>query len=262
MEHLTKQQIVLLTLFVSFVTSIATGIVAVSLMNQAPVGVTQTINRVVERTIEKVVSVNNATTSQNSNTAAVVNVQDTIAQTVEKVSESIVRLKSRSGNGENLGLGLILSKEGVIVTDKASIASSTTPSDIVAVFSDGKEFPVQVLQSQILGDIAFVAAIAPREYSFHPITDFRNTTSLKLGDAVLVLGGNSVATLDEGLVSKIAIRAEDMIETSISSKNILPGSLLITVDGDVLGIKTSSLLSEKSFYPLSIFKQNIPMISR
>ena len=55
MEHLTKAQIVLLTLFVSFVSSMATGIVVVTLMQQAPEPVLQSITRVVEKTIEKVV---------------------------------------------------------------------------------------------------------------------------------------------------------------------------------------------------------------
>ena len=53
MEHLTKVQIVLLTLFVSFVASMATGIVVVTLMEQASGPVNQTITNVVERTIEK-----------------------------------------------------------------------------------------------------------------------------------------------------------------------------------------------------------------
>ena len=48
MESLTKTQIVLLVLLVSFVTSLATGIVTVTLVNQAPQPVTHTINKVVE----------------------------------------------------------------------------------------------------------------------------------------------------------------------------------------------------------------------
>lgn len=54
MEELNKNQLILLVLLVTFVTSIATGIVTVSLMEQAPQSVTQTINRVVTQTIEKV----------------------------------------------------------------------------------------------------------------------------------------------------------------------------------------------------------------
>ena len=49
MNDLSKQQLILLALLVSFVTSLATGIFTVSLMSQAPQEVVQTINNVVER---------------------------------------------------------------------------------------------------------------------------------------------------------------------------------------------------------------------
>ena len=53
--NLNTQQLVLLCLLVAFVTSIATGITVVSLMDQGQTPVTQTVNRIVERTIERVV---------------------------------------------------------------------------------------------------------------------------------------------------------------------------------------------------------------
>ena len=53
MESLTKTQIVLLVLLVSFVTSLTTGIVTVTLVNQAPQPVTHTINKVVEKLVPR-----------------------------------------------------------------------------------------------------------------------------------------------------------------------------------------------------------------
>ncbi|MDP2593910.1 MAG: hypothetical protein Q8P36_01040, partial [bacterium] len=53
-EGLSKSQLVLLTILVNFITSVATGILTVSLLDHAPAYVTQTVSRVVEHTIETV----------------------------------------------------------------------------------------------------------------------------------------------------------------------------------------------------------------
>ena len=265
MEDLTKQQIVLLTLLVSFVTSIATGIVAVSLMDQAPKGVTQTINQIVERTIEKVVTEPSA--SQPAAAAGSQKGSPTAEDAVAAVSQSVVRIKVKGQSGDIItGMGFVLSKEGVIVTDKINADVPMNPNDLVAVFADGKEFPVQFLQSQILGDVIFLAALAPRDYAFVPVTSSTSAASLKLGETVYALGGKDSNTLDQGLITKLAAKRSDgvveNIETSLSSKNILAGSPLFTIAGEVIGIKTNSLLSENSFYPLSALKPIAPAISR
>lgn len=53
-KDLNKSQLILLVILVSFVISIGTSVSVVSLMQQEPTTVTQTINKVIQNTIEKV----------------------------------------------------------------------------------------------------------------------------------------------------------------------------------------------------------------
>src|SRR4051812_11352124 len=141
MEHLTKQQIVLLTLLVSFVTSLATGIITVSLMDQGTFDITQVINHV-ERTTAYVPAPIQA--------AAAVVTEPTLADTTAKVAKNVVRLKTRIGNTDTvLGMGIILSPVGLIVTDKATLTvpgSSDLGKNVVAELPNGENVPLQVVQ--------------------------------------------------------------------------------------------------------------------
>ena len=80
MEELTKTQLVLLVLLVSFMTSVVTGIVTVTLIDQAPKPVTQTINRVVE----KIVGTGEG--SKNNNDPFVVNEKTVVVTQEEKIT--------------------------------------------------------------------------------------------------------------------------------------------------------------------------------
>jgi len=55
LKELNKSQLILLAILLSFVTSIATGITTVTLMQQAPSSVTVPINRIIKETVEKIV---------------------------------------------------------------------------------------------------------------------------------------------------------------------------------------------------------------
>jgi hypothetical protein len=56
-KDLNKSQLILLAVLLSFITSIATGITTVTLMQQAPSSVTVPVTRIVRETVEKIVPV-------------------------------------------------------------------------------------------------------------------------------------------------------------------------------------------------------------
>ncbi|PIX57120.1 MAG: hypothetical protein COZ48_02235, partial [Candidatus Yonathbacteria bacterium CG_4_10_14_3_um_filter_43_12] len=116
MEHLTKAQIVLLTLFVSFVASMATGIVVVTLMDQAPDPVNQTITNVVERTIEKITP----TFVDKPGATVVVKDEDMLVSAIDKNINNVIPFKAEIGDGGVLsaGVGTIVSPDGLVITDR------------------------------------------------------------------------------------------------------------------------------------------------
>jgi hypothetical protein len=53
-EDLTKTQLLLLTILVNFIISIATGVLVISMLDQSPTPVTQTVQQIVDHTIETI----------------------------------------------------------------------------------------------------------------------------------------------------------------------------------------------------------------
>ncbi|PIR45025.1 MAG: hypothetical protein COV10_01580 [Candidatus Vogelbacteria bacterium CG10_big_fil_rev_8_21_14_0_10_51_16] len=155
MEDLTKSQLILLTLFVSFVTSIATGIVTVTLLEQAPVAVTQTVNRVVERTVERIVPGETKTTVRE----VVVTNDDLVAKIVAEnkgavVEIGVIQKEEPLGRiGEEkvvpgheqvvLGTGVVVDLSGIVVISKVALSSVTTGME--ARFSDNTKAVVTLV---------------------------------------------------------------------------------------------------------------------
>lgn len=126
-EELTKMQIILLTLLVSFVVSIATGIITTSLLAEAPVSVTQTINRVVERTIETVVPATPSTETPLSSD------EEAILASFQLASKAVVEIREASQATSSPSiLGVIISNTGLIVAPSEGIRADGVYSALLA----------------------------------------------------------------------------------------------------------------------------------
>ena len=253
MDSLSKHQLILVALLISFVTSLATGIVTVSLMSQAPQGVTRTITQVIRETVASAVPAGGAT----STAAVSIAVDDQVADSVSKVSSSIVKLRD-GDNGPIVALGLVVGEKGVIMTDKNIMDKLNAPEVVLA---DNSSFPVAVIRFQIAGNIAFLAPTGVFTRELIPI-DFAQPA--RLGATVWTLSGSSTLALSQGIISKlepvVPPATMPIMETSITADRFLLGAPLFDATGAVVGIATGSGTDDSvaDFYPIQAIKYAIP----
>lgn len=238
LEHLTKHQIVLLTLLVSFVTSIATGIVTVSLINQAPPSITRTINQIVERTVQTVAPSSQGSTVVTTQKTIVVKDDDLIAQSIAALQKGIVRITAR-GREELLARGVVVDAKGTAFTDKAALDDSgATAFD--AILSDGTRVPVTVIGPRATSSpVLIVAVLVGTSTAVVPVRG-ADLTKIHLGQSVLKVSGKGVDSVGQGVVAMLPVSGGDMIEASVGSS--IPGSILATSFGELLGITTTASL--------------------
>ncbi len=279
MNDLNTQQIVLLCLLVSFVSSVATGITTVSLLDQAPEPVSQTINRVVERTIEKVVdpvvetvtNVGGGTRTERVVETVIVNQEDLTVEAVEKNSKSLVRIYNADRNGVKtfVGLGVVISDDGKILTSSTVIESQ---NNLVADYPDGSNYSVSLSKAPQRGSILLEPSGVEDGKTFVPAV-FGDSQNIKLAQSIISLGGqnrNSVSTgivtsleSSTGVISESEVTAgsqpsTDIIQigTSISNDAITRGAILMTLKGEIIGVRIAGS-NPGSFISSKIIKSSM-----
>lgn len=290
-EKLTKMQIVMLTLLVSFVTSIATGIVTVTLMDQAPPAITQTLNRVVERTVERVVPDESQTaTVIEKETTVVVKEEDLITDSINKNSKSVVRIYEALEEGEKgklSGLGVIIFREGIVATDESVIKDD---SSYIVETADREVFTADITGEGESESLKFLMInTSNEEETVFEAVRLSSGNSFKLGQTVLSITGEDRTDVAIGIIAGLiqkdvevpktdlpadeeedeetkeekeaeTIKVLSLIKTSIDEKEVMAGSPLIDIFGEVVGISTKDSLLGKTalFTPVSNVK---PIIS-
>lgn len=141
----------------------------------------------------------------------------------------------------SLGSGVIVSRDGVIVTNNHVIEGMT---EIKVVLADRREFAARVLQTDPQSDLAVLRIDAGEPL---PFLEFANSDAAEVGDIVLAIGNpfGVGQTVTSGIISALARTAVSIndfsffIQTDAAINPGNSGGALIDVDGKVLGINSA-----------------------
>ena len=228
-KDLNKQQLILLAILLSFVTSIATGIVTVTLMQQAPPSVTVPINRIVQQTVEKIQQVEGKTTVQ----TVVVKEEDLVVDAIAKNKSAIFILtkKATNPNGEDVeisaGRGFAVSSDGMIVADTVLAGSD---GGTYFASNDSGKFKLNFVSVDPAGFSFWKlgASTDPQKPDAKPsftLPAKADLSIMKAGQKIIVVGS---------AISSFIFDGNKDIDIALNKSNA--GGLVINLDGEALGI--------------------------
>lgn len=228
-KDLNKSQLILLAILLSFITSIATGIVTVTLMQQAPASVTVPINRVVRETVEKIVPQEGKTITNN----VIIKEEDLVVDAIAKNESSVFSItkETQDVDGKTIevsaGRGFVVSTDGIIVADNAFVFND----NIFYVKNNSGKFKATFLSSNEKG-FSFLKIGTPvdeKDKIIFSVPTFGDLSKMKIGQKILVLDND---------ISSFIFEGTENIKTNMTKSN--EGGLVINLDGEVLGIALSS----------------------
>jgi len=159
------------------------------------------------------------------------------------VSPSVVNVRTARGRGEGQGSGVIVDKEGYIVTNNHVVDGLKTAE---IHLSDGRTAPASVIGVDPLTDIAVlkteIGNLSPAEWG--------DSNSLEVGDLVWALGSpfGLEKSLTAGVLSAKERRGitgtrviQEFLQTDAAVNPGNSGGPLVNTEGKVIGINTAIL---------------------
>jgi hypothetical protein len=242
-KDLNKSQLILLAVLLSFITSIATGITTVTLMQQAPVAYTAPINRIIKQTVENIVQVPGTNTSQ----TVIVKEEDLVVDAIKKNKSfvfSITKDIQDAGGTKtetSIGQGFMVSSDGLIATDAAWVYGT----DNYFVKNNSGKFKAEFLF--VDKGVTFLKIGSPLDeksvFSLVAPT-FGDLSKTQAGQKIIVLGSTISSFIFDG--------SEDI---KINVPKSVAGGLVFNLDGEVLGMAISG--EALSFVPINTILASI-----
>jgi putative serine protease PepD len=180
-----------------------------------------------------------------------VTAQTAATGSIEKVAQnvlpSVVMIDVSGPNGQGSGSGIILSRDGKILTNNHVVALAGSSGQMSVSFNDGSHVPAKVLGTDPLTDTAVIQAEGVKNLT--PAT-LGHSSSLQVGQGVVAIGSpfGLDATVTSGIVSALN-RPVNVGQVSQGNSTVYPaiqtdaainpgnsGGPLVNLSGEVVGI--------------------------
>jgi len=177
----------------------------------------------------------------------------TVQQVAAKVLPSVVQIQVAAGGSGGEGSGIILSADGMILTNNHVVAAAASGSGSITVsFNDGSTAPATIVGRDPSSDIAVIKVDG--QSNLAPIA-LGSSSSLAVGQNVVAIGSplGLAGTVTSGIVSSLnrPVRASgdtssagqssvlDAIQTDAAINPGNSGGALVNMNGELIGINSA-----------------------
>jgi hypothetical protein len=243
-EDLTKTQLLMLTILVNFIVSIATGVLVISMLDQTAAPVTQTVQQIVDHTIETISTPIRVSTPSKPTPAAQTPEQQLTAAISADVARSVT-IHYGATTTVPIAIGTYLPKS-------RAVATATGPAlmkEVTIVFSNGTSADAS-LSKQGNGITIYGfsdTAALPDAPAANPVA----AASLKQGQTVIALTKDKAALT--GIISKI-----DATGITTSFTGVPSGAASVDLSGNLVGISSGAGLFLPTDRIMSLLETSAP----
>jgi len=187
-----------------------------------------------------------------------------------------VRQKGTQNKEVGAGSGFIVSRDGMVVTNKHVVSDSSAQYTVIT--PDGKKYPAKVLALDPTQDLAVVKISGEAGQEF-PAVVLGDSSNLQVGQSVIAIGnalGEFDNTVSVGVISglKRSITAggggtsetlDNLIQTDAAINQGNSGGPLLNLKGEVIGVNTAIASGAQNVgfvLPINVAKRDIDQIKK